>query len=45
MISRGYAGRMLIAGDRSATARDVCVAAMLPGLAAAVALAAALAVS
>jgi cobalt/nickel transport system permease protein len=40
MISRGYAGRMLIAGDRSARARDVAVAGALPLLAAVVAVAA-----
>jgi cobalt/nickel transport system permease protein len=40
MISRGYAGRMLIAGDRGATARDVVVAGALPLLAAVVAVAA-----
>jgi cobalt/nickel transport system permease protein len=40
MISRGYAGRMLIAGDRRTTARDVAVAGALPLLATMVAVAA-----
>lgn len=45
MLSRGYAGRMLIAGDRAATRRDIAVAALFPGIAAMVAAAAAVAVS
>jgi cobalt/nickel transport system permease protein len=40
MVSRGYAGRLPIASDRRATARDVAVAALLPALAAVVAVAA-----
>ena len=37
MISRGYAGSLRIAGDRSATARDLVVAGVLPALGGAVA--------
>jgi cobalt/nickel transport system permease protein len=45
MLSRGYAGRLLIAGDRSATARDLAAGALLPVLAAAIAVTALVAVS
>ena len=45
MVSRGYAGSLPIAGERRATARDVAVAGVLPALAAAVAVVAALAVA
>jgi len=40
MLSRGYAGRLLIGGDRAATRRDVAVAAALPSCALVVACAA-----
>lgn len=40
MLSRGYAGRLLIGGDRAATRADVAVAGALPGCALVVACAA-----
>ena len=45
MLSRGYAGRLVIAGDRSATARDLATGALLPALAATIAVTALVAVS